>query len=255
VISKTCPICGKIFNTKPSSNRKEGSKYCSSACWGKSKTRKITRQCLFCGKEIITIPYRIKKGHSKYCSIDCRNKSRITGVVKKCQTCGKERIVVPSLIKKGLGRYCSVKCVPNSCMSHKKFTPERLEMQRKHLKKLGMKQRGSGNPMWRGGVTPINKLIRDSTKYKEWRQSVFIRDSFTCQHCNSFSRRDLEAHHKVAFQILKEEAFRYMPLLDRFEAAITYSPLWDISNGITLCKKCHDKIPKKSRGKNEKNKV
>ena len=166
-----------------------------------------------------------------------------------------ESDLLTSLIKKGLGRYCSVKCVPNSCMSHKKFTPERLEMQRKHLKKLGMKQRGSGNPMWRGGVTPINKLIRDSTKYKEWRQSVFIRDSFTCQHCNSFSRRDLEAHHKVAFQILKEEAFRYMPLLDRFEAAITYSPLWDISNGITLCKKCHDKIPKKSRGKNEKNKV
>jgi hypothetical protein len=51
----------------------------------------------------------------------------------------------------------------------------------------------------------------------------------------------LEAHHLKRFNILLQEAKQNIPLLDLFEAAVIYTPLWDISNGITLCKKCHDK--------------
>ena len=99
---------------------------------------------------------------------------------------------------------------------------------------------GSKNPAWKGGITPITKLIRKSLKYKEWIQKVFIRDDFTCQDCGKRGCA-LEAHHKKPFSKLLEEAKKYLPLLDLFEAAMLYTPLWDISNGKTLCNKCHGK--------------
>jgi len=36
-----------------------------------------------------------------------------------------------------------------------------------------------------------------------------------------------------------------MPLLDLFSAAMLYTPLWDLNNGITLCKECHFREHKK----------
>lgn len=35
---------------------------------------------------------------------------------------------------------------------------------------------------------------------------------------------------------------KFMPIFDLHEAAMIYKPLWDISNGITLCDKCHHEI-------------
>ena len=67
--------------------------------------------------------------------------------------------------------------------------------------------------------------IMQSIIYKVWRQSVFERDSFTCQDCGQV-RGYIEAHHK--------KSWAHFPNL-RFE----------VSNGITLCKKCHQKITSK----------
>ena len=72
---------------------------------------------------------------------------------------------------------------------------------------------------YKGGITPENRVIRNSEKYKIWRESVFERDSYTCQNC--FKKGTiLNAHHIKEFS-------KYPDL--RFE----------ISNGITLCKPCH----------------
>jgi predicted phage replisome organizer len=65
---------------------------------------------------------------------------------------------------------------------------------------------------------------RQTKEYKKWRQSVFIRDDFTCQICGERGGH-LEAHHK--------KAWAYYP-----------SERYDIDNGITLCKICHKKIHK-----------
>jgi len=88
------------------------------------------------------------------------------------------------------------------------------------------------------GLTPITKLIRKSTKYLQWRQNCFIRDNFTCQKCG-ITGEYLESHHKKSFSKLLQEAKKYLPLFDLYEAAMLYIPLWDISNGITLCTRCH----------------
>lgn len=41
-----------------------------------------------------------------------------------------------------------------------------------------------------------------------------------------------------------EEVKMYLPLLSLYDGAMIYEPLWDMNNGITYCRKCHDKTRK-----------
>ena len=75
-----------------------------------------------------------------------------------------------------------------------------------------------------GFVTPKNALIRSSTKYRNWRTTIFERDDYTCLICN----RKEEVSGKLQADHIKP--FAYFPEL-RFE----------LSNGRTLCIDCHKK--------------
>jgi len=70
---------------------------------------------------------------------------------------------------------------------------------------------------WTGGTA---KRQLSSPQYRRWRLSVFVRDNFTCINCNQVGG-DLEAHH-IKFWA------KYPKL--RF----------NINNGATLCKRCHN---------------
>jgi 5-methylcytosine-specific restriction endonuclease McrA len=82
---------------------------------------------------------------------------------------------------------------------------------------------GSLNPRWRGGITPINQQIRASQEYKAWRVAVFERDAYTCQHCGQVGW-ELHADHIEPFSVRPDLRF-------------------ELSNGRTLCRKCHMKTP------------
>ncbi len=86
---------------------------------------------------------------------------------------------------------------------------------------------------WKGGISSINMIERQSSKYKQWRTSVFKRDNYTCQECKKTNCK-LNAHHIKSFS--KYKNLRY-----------------DINNGITLCEQCHKQIHKRGN-KNEENK-
>lgn len=86
---------------------------------------------------------------------------------------------------------------------------------------------------YKGGITPENKLIRNSGKMGYWRRSVFERDEFTCQHCKQIGG-ELNAHHL--------KPFAEYPKL-RFE----------VSNGLTLCKECHINEHKTQRHERQHN--
>lgn len=80
-----------------------------------------------------------------------------------------------------------------------------------------------------------NKDYRQSNEYKKWREAVFIRDGFKCQICGQVGGA-LNAHHI--------KTFKDFPKL-RFE----------VSNGITLCEKCHRELHKEIRGNGRKKDV
>lgn len=83
---------------------------------------------------------------------------------------------------------------------------------------------------YQGGITPENKVIRNSEKIKYWRKDVFERDNYTCRKCNQ-KGGVLNAHHIKRFSDYPELRT-------------------ELSNGITLCVECH-KIEHKKPTKNE----
>ena len=92
---------------------------------------------------------------------------------------------------------------------------------------------------WQDGKTSLLLKIRHSFKYRQWRSDVFTRDNFICQECGYKKGHILEAHHiKKLSEIVKEYKIKTL------EQALNCEELWNINNGITFCKKCHQKINK-----------
>jgi len=81
-------------------------------------------------------------------------------------------------------------------------------------------QRGKKNPNWKDTKRP--RRARDGWKYREWRNSIFIRDNYTCQITGQVGGK-LEAHHIKPFKDYR--VLRYI-----------------VDNGITLSAKFHKSI-------------
>ena len=68
----------------------------------------------------------------------------------------------------------------------------------------------------------------DDPTYINWRKQIYKRDYYVCQFPGCLCRKNIHAHHILMWA--------HYPAM-RFE----------ISNGITLCRKCHDKIHKNEK--------
>lgn len=107
--------------------------------------------------------------------------------------------------------------------SLKALNLKRSEEAKQKLREIHM---GEKNPMWKGGVTSENEILRKSSKFKTWREEVFKRDNYTCVICNTRAskgnRIELHPDHIKPFCLFPELRF-------------------DVNNGRTLCKSCHMK--------------
>lgn len=104
-------------------------------------------------------------------------------------------------------------------------------------KKMSLERRGEKNPAWKNGISQLEARIRRSFKYRQWRSDVFTRDNFTCQECGDDRGGNLEAHHIDQFsEIIKRNKIK------TYEQALACEELWNINNGLTLCKKCHSSV-------------
>lgn len=76
--------------------------------------------------------------------------------------------------------------------------------------------------------------IRNSKQYIEWKMGVFERDNFRCFICGDNTGGNLNAHH-----IEQLSAIIHKNNIKTFEESLECKKIWDLSNGITLCEKCH----------------
>jgi endogenous inhibitor of DNA gyrase (YacG/DUF329 family) len=190
----------------------------------------MLRKCDICGKEYKLARWELKYGKRLYCSKECSKiglhnklsgKNKFGGIVTViCEHCGKSFETRRAQINIGTGRFCSRSCVSS------------------HFK-------GENAHNWKGGAVQGVDFVRKSLEYKKWRQDVFIRDNFTCKKCGDNRGGNLHAHHIKKLSILLQEAKDYLPLFKMEQAAMVYSPIWNIENGETLCELCHQKEHKK----------
>lgn len=203
-------------------------------------------QCKICNKDVYSRPSRIKK----FCSMNCRNihykniisHERRLGKNIKCYQCSKEIYIRRHLL--GKPRFCSRKCFgiylinKHNFKTRCSFCKNNISVlnSKKHWKKhycsdLCRKKdfKGINNPHYIQNrtklKTPFQKLRRSSLSFKNWRNSIFERDDYTCLNCNQKSRKNrhlnIQAHHIKPFS-------KYPDLM------------FDINNGITLCEDCHN---------------
>lgn len=156
-------------------------------------------QCLGCGQSFKVIPSRLET--AKFCSYACRGKWRATN-------CAGDNN--PNY--RG-GHFKECQCgekfwvIP--AKEHKKFCSKPC------ADKYGFRFTGEDHPNY----SPTARRKNRGGSHHKWVNAVISRDAATCQHCGA-KEVELHAHHI--------KSYREFPEL-RFE----------VSNGITLCFKCH----------------
>ena len=113
-------------------------------------------------------------------------------------------------------------------------------------KRKGNRWIGENNPRWHGGVTPLTEAIRKLPEYRQWRKAVFKKDNYTCRLCGKRGRYK-QAHHVKPFKEILDDFLmeynQFSPIEDQhilIRLAFKYPVFWRVSNGVTLCKKCHE---------------
>lgn len=181
----------------------------------------IIRVCKNCSTKFEIENWRLKDSQrGKYCSIPCQRKYRSgeknhywgrslkgeknpswKGGKPNCLDCGQQ-----------LSAYNYKRC--RKCQD--KFN---VGENNPRYGKPFMQLRGENHPNWRGGQKEIRKTEMGRIEYILWRNSVFIRDDYTCQKCKIRGGK-LNADHIKPWSLYPE--LRYA-----------------IDNGRTLCVDCH----------------
>lgn len=118
------------------------------------------------------------------------------------------------------------------------------------LKQRGTKIRAESHYRWNGGITYLNKAIRLMTENRKWAKLVKERDGH-CVICGSID--ELESDHLIPLSVIIELAG-----INNIEEARNNQLLWNVNNGITLCRKCHcakDNRKYSPNGKGKRSKI
>ena len=219
-------------------------------------------KCSFCGKHKFVYAYQLKEDKLFFCNNSCHGKWRIgnrnynfekhfsektkkkisnsryefkkkLGYINSPET----RKKISNALK---GRILSKEHIKHISKSNKsKKKPPFTEEHKRKLSESGKYPRpwlrGKNSNFWKGGKTKLIKLIKASYNYKKWRNDIFIRDIFTCQECGK-GGNNLQPHHKIPISIIIKDNN-----IENMDDARKCEELWNINNGITLCKTCHKK--------------
>jgi 5-methylcytosine-specific restriction endonuclease McrA len=128
-------------------------------------------------------------------------------------------------------KYCSLTCF------HKTDNPNFTTLGKKGSEKQREIMRNRKGELHNAWIKDRNIVMekhryRGTTEWKTWRMEVFSRDKYTCQECGD-SGVFIEPHHIIPLRVSFEKIF-------------------DVSNGITLCRTCHQKTIRKEENFTER---
>lgn len=185
------------------------------------------RICVICRSVFFVQRYLLKERPCKFCSSLCQHKGNIKpSVFRKCETCGKR---IKILRRNWTQTFCSQRC---RYIKRRKEKRRCLFCKKKFLQYQSIRQRfcskvcassylsGDKSPTWKGNAVR-DYADRRSALYIRWRKAVLKRDNLTCRICGS--KKSLHAHHVKGFADHPKLRFK-------------------VSNGLTACKPCHEKI-------------
>jgi hypothetical protein len=256
-----CPKCRQWRIVTKNPKMKGSTEYSCDKCrldarrTGKSRrTKEVT--CPICNQKRVVTKQVGNKNRDIYpCLACCRaNKSEYgRGGKITCPVCGEDRIVKNRVGKPregAIGRCKKCRDKQNRpseevrIKAHEGFKRwSSTEQGKAFLRETGKRvvakygrppsngyrtPRGPANPCWKGGADTEIMAARRSTELQQWRKAVFERDNYTCYICKSRGGVYLNAHHIKSFRNHVELRF-------------------DVSNGMTLCRKCHVPIVHKGR--------
>lgn len=265
-----CPECHQILkNLRTLSQHLRESHGINFTQWMLSK---FPNYCRKCGKHIIGRVQDVYK--VSFCSLSCKQakefKSELQMEIARCLGRiwkGKSR--KPESIAKRLatmkGRPSPLrgrKMPEHVCQAISRRNKEWLRLHGHPFKgkhhsiqsRLAMSQgkRNNRAKSWDGNFTKFQSLVRDAL-FNIWTKPILARDQYRCSKCDSID--DLSVHHLIPFRDLVLQVLNMNPHLDIMkyedkwklqEACLSYKPLLDLTNGITLCIKCHRKKHRKA---------
>ena len=183
--------------------------------------------CEVCGEEVTRYESQIKRSKTDtwFCGLECRGEYDRSGKLVTCDECGEETYKAEWLIERSDNHFCGKEC-------HDKY-------------QIG-KNTGEDHPNWKGGHN-----FGYGYNWEEQRKKALNRDEYRCQRCKLSQRehenqfgKGLEVHH-----IEPKESFRDSTGTLNVEEANA------LSNLVTLCRLCHDKLeglPIDNRGLSKK---
>ena len=168
--------------------------------------------CTACGSKVFLPTGLVTRKRTPQKSCGCLNYNDLTG-----QKFGRLTALEPT--NRRIGRSVVWKC-SCACSPSKIHYVSTGNLTCGSVSSCGCSTRGPLHYSWDPEKTDEERMHRRKyPEYKEWRTTVFVRDSFTCQKCGGVGGR-LNAHHIESYASNKDKRTL-------------------VSNGITLCKNCH----------------
>jgi len=213
-----CLICKKSFF---SYNKKR--KTCSKKCSAINQQSRIIRQCDFCKKNISRVPNELKYKNI-FCDKVCQHKWQRQHKMRFFQLRNK-KWCMEKYKEKSLKQIAEeIGCGETIIYKYFKI----------HGIKLNREQWISGDKhyLWKNGITPFYKMIRNRRKYFHWRQEVLKNNLLQCISCGSIKNLEVDHIKKLKF-ILVDNTIKTI------DDAMRCEELWDIKNGRILCRSCN----------------
>lgn len=260
-----CDYCGKMHSQQRWYYKKYNNHFCGVSCsikWAKQiqmarikNTTYPTRDCKCCGKKM---PLKTEKDNNikKYCNWNCRKKAK--RVIFNCDNCGKRCSQIKAQYNQAKHHFCNHKCMGewrNKQPSKAKvqYICKECGIEFERFRSVGTGDFCSNSckssywgkrnsSFYIDGRTPLRFLIKNSSKYDNWRLFIMDRDNYTCQECGKTNCK-LHVHHRVGFSELFDSFMKNNSdekNKDKLlENAMKYKPFWNVNNGKTLCIVCH----------------